>query len=157
MAYQWKTGSRLKADPESAAKVMNALAAENNLCAQALVDVSRPVDAPLHNEFEWRDDIAACEWRKHQARNIIHSLTIIEDDAPPETEPVRMYFQIEEKSSNYTPLPMILQSADSAFALRDQALRELKAYQKRYAAIIDKIKSAAIFEELQERLEGMPA
>lgn len=74
MIYRWKTGSRFKTDANIAAGIMNKLAKENRLNAETLVDVSRPEDAPLHNEFEWDDVKAAEEWRKQTSRVMIASV-----------------------------------------------------------------------------------
>ena len=66
MAVTWAKGSVFKADPNIAKDVMDQLSAEGRLSPLDLVEASRPEDAPLHNEFEWNDTIAAQKWRKGQ-------------------------------------------------------------------------------------------
>lgn len=152
MVYQWKTGARVKTAPEVAAAVMNDLAERNQLNAEMLVNVSRPEDAPLHQEFEWDDPIAAEEWRKQQARCLIHSLVLQEDDE--DTEPVRVFFKIHEASPNYEPTQVILQSPESTEALRNMALKELIAFKNKYAAIIRKINGEKEVNSLQMKMEA---
>lgn len=45
--------------------------------AKKVVDEARPVDAPLHPNFEWNDGIAGERWREHQARNLIRTVKVI--------------------------------------------------------------------------------
>ena len=70
----------MKVSAEVAAPVLEGLANENRLTAANLVDVSRPEDAPLHPEFEWRDDVAAERWREEQARQIIRCIRVVSEE-----------------------------------------------------------------------------
>ena len=138
MVFQWKEGSRHKVPANVAAKVMNKLADENQLNAETLVDVSRPEEAPMHPEFEWNDAIAAEEWRKEQARSCMRSLVVItesEDDI--DVQPTRVFVQIEQSSSNYEPMNIVLLHEDKIEALRKQALVELMSFRNKYKQIID--------------------
>lgn len=42
-----------------------------------VVEESKPSDAVLHDEFEWRDKVAAERYRESQARNIINVVTVV--------------------------------------------------------------------------------
>ena len=50
------------------------------LTPKSLLDASRDEDAPLHNEFEWDDNVAAEKFREQQAANIIRHIMIIRTD-----------------------------------------------------------------------------
>lgn len=143
MVYQFKKGSRIKTDPQIAGEVLEGLESDNNLTARALVDVSRPEDAPLHNEFEWDDSIAAEAYRENQARHIINCLEIVTE----ERAPVRAYFSIERTSSEYQHITAILKSIDSREQLFKTALAELIAFQNKYAALLE---FAKVFEAIDE-------
>lgn len=148
MAYRWRDGSRIKANPDAAAEVMNGLASENRLNAGELVDVSRPSDAPLHPAFEWRDPIAAEEWRKHQARHMIRSLEIVvEEPKPP--EPV--YVQIRSSGSNYQPIRLVLKQKDTRTELLEQAYNEMKTFRSKYARLTE---LARVFRAIDEQVDG---
>ena len=134
MIYQWKTGSRFKTPAFVAADVMNKLAKEGNLNAKALVDVSKPEDAPLHNEFEWNDEKAAEKWREQTGRVMIGSVVCIVEDSP-QTEPVRMYFHIEDSQPNYEPIETIIKDTQKSDKLIQVALRELMSFQQKYKGI----------------------
>lgn len=131
MVYQWKSGARIRADAQLAGEMCMKLADEGRLTAKDLLDESRPVDAPLHDEFEWDDGLAAESWREHQARNIINSLLIV----PEKSEPVRGFFKIEQAERNYHSVTAILSRKDTAQRLFDNAMRELVAFQRKYHAL----------------------
>lgn len=143
MTYQWKTGTRAKADAQVAGEMCERLAEEGRLTAEDLLDENRPEDAPLHGEFEWNDGIAAEEWRKQQARNIINHLVVVRENV----EPVRGFFQIERKTSAYQPIGTILRHADQTNQLLDTALRELTAFQRKYNALCQLSK---VFDAISE-------
>lgn len=135
---------------------MNQLAAENNLNAKALVDVSRPVDAPLHKEFEWDDNIAAEKWREQQGRVMIAMITVISDGAPEQETPVRAYFHIEDHQPNYEPVTLIIKDEDKTAKLFKQAMRELFSFQEKYSGLrqfkklfedIEELRQTSLFDE----------
>lgn len=150
MVYQWKTGARYKVAAETAAGVMNELAAQNNLSAKALVDASRPVDAPLHNEFEWDDNVAAEKWREQQGRVMIAMISVIVDDAV-QQEPVRAYVHIEEQQPNYEPITLIVKNEDKAEKLFRQALKELVSFRDKYNSLKQFKKLFEDIDELQQQ------
>lgn len=47
---------------------------------RVLVDESSEPDAPLHPAFEWRDPVAADQFRLIQARNIVRAVHIVSDE-----------------------------------------------------------------------------
>jgi len=153
MVFTWKSGSRIKADPVQAAKVMNELADANELDAANLVRVSEPEDAPLHDEFDWDDEQAAGRWREHQARHLINCLVQYDENEDRAQQPVRVYFQVEEASSNYEKLDVIVRSEDKAKKLLKQALNELIAYKRKYAALLQQCDAVKEMDSLQLKME----
>ena len=58
--YSYRVPGLQKAPAEVTGRVFEELAnSEGGLSPRTLVDASRDENAPLHNEFEWRDDVAA--------------------------------------------------------------------------------------------------
>ena len=141
MVFEWKPGSRFKVDANTAGTVCAQLEAAGNLTAKALLDVSRPEDAPLHSEFEWNDTVAAERYREDQARNIIRHL-VVRLDAKPDT-PVRGFFRIEQEEPRYTNVNAILTQRDLRAELIQQALEEMAAFQRKYGTLTE---LAMIFE-----------
>ena len=143
MTYKWKDGSRIKADPQKAIEQMQALEQEGNLSAKGLLDANRPEDAPLHNEFEWNDGVAAEKYREQQARHIINSIVMVQEGA----QPVRNFFKVSEGKSNYTSLSVIMERQDTREALLRQARRELAAFEMKYKALEE---LAGVFNEIHK-------
>lgn len=132
MTYQWKEASCIKADAQAAGEVCEALEASGGLTPQRLVDASRPKDAPLHDEFEWNDRKAAEKYREHQAGHIIRCLVIAPEE--PKETPIRAYFPVTERKQ-YTHIMKITSNEDMQLAMLERALRELTAYQAKYATL----------------------
>jgi hypothetical protein len=120
------------------------LAKDGRLNAQTLVDVNRPEDAPLHSCFEWNDVLAAEEWREHQARNIINSITVV---TMPGQEPVRAYFNIHTKLPNYESVQAIVQQEDKYQLLLEMAKKELSAFTRKYKQLSELSK---VFDAINE-------
>lgn len=135
MVYQWKSGSRIKANAEEAGKQFEELAETVGLTAETVLDANRPEDAPLHGEFEWRDDIAAEEWRKHQARHLINCIcyTVEKQDGD---EQVRAFFTTSE-TNGYESLEAIIIAENKYKSLLTKALQELSAFERKYNALTE--------------------
>lgn len=146
-AYKWKTGSyQTKVSAQIAGEICEKLEAEGRLNAEALVEISRPKDAPLHALFEWDNRKAAAEWRKHQARNLINSIEIVVEEA----EPVRAFFNIERKSAEYLSIATICREPGNYQTLLRQATAELKAFKRKYSQISELNQIFAMIDKIPE-------
>ena len=132
--HAWKGGTMFKTPAEEAYRVMDKLAKENNLNAQALVDASRPEGAVLHQDFEWRDQVAAEEYRKGTARTMINSIVLVHEEHP-QQEPVRAFFHIVPAQPNYEPVEVIMQDEEKTDLLMHQAIKELTAFRAKYSSL----------------------
>lgn len=146
MVYQWKTGSRISGDAQIAGNICEQLENEGRLSAKTLLDVSRPQNAPLHDNFEWNDGVAAEKYRENQAREIIRSLVII----PEQNAPVRSFFKIENIGNTYQSVKTILQDEDMTAKLLKTALRELNALHQKYCAVQNLEKVWAALSEVEK-------
>lgn len=95
---------------------------KNKLTPKAVVEEARPVDAPLHPVFEWKDSIAGEKWREYQARNLIRSVVIIEQDAEP--TPAFIHISKPSDAQYYEASEIVVQEPD----LFATALQELHHY-----------------------------
>ena len=134
MGVSWVKGSRFTADPNVAKEVMDQLSAEGRLTAMELVEASRPVDAPLHGEFEWDDTIAAQKWREQTGRVMIASI-VITHDVQEEPKPVRAYFNIERNTHEYIPTEIIFSDEAKKNRLLEIAKRELLSFKVKYQTL----------------------
>ena len=131
--YLFRPGSHIKADPQVAGEMCERIRQEQGeLTAENFLDANRPIDAPLHNVFEWDDAFAAEEYRKSQARHVINSLVMIVE---PEQPPVRAFMNVEYSSPDYKPIHLLLSNADDHKNMLNTALRELRAFQSKYLVL----------------------
>lgn len=137
MTYQWKSGSRFNVPAQAAGEQCKALADAGNLSAKTLVDANRAEDAPLHPAFEWRDEVAAEEYRKEQARHIIRSLVLVSDTDG--AEPEQVFCHIEESgATEYKAISVVLQNEDETAALLRQLYRDAETFTRKYRKIAEK-------------------
>lgn len=98
------------------------------LAPSLVVKESKPKQAPLHGAFEWNDQVAAEEFRIHQARQIINVVTVKHEDQPG-TLPVQAFVNItvineddETESRKYLPVKTVIETPN----LYHQHLAHLK-------------------------------
>lgn len=136
-AYTWKTGSYIsskKFDAQAAGEQFEELERTVGLTAENIVEANRPDGAVLHDAFEWDDEAAAVEWRKHQARHLANSICIVvtNEETGDEMQNVRAFFTISKADDEYTHIGRVFASPDKTHALLDTALRELASFKKKY-------------------------
>ena len=78
----WAAGSRFKTDPTVVGEIFEALSEENAglVTARAVVDVARPTESPIHDEFEWNDEVAGQSWREETARGYMPLARVLSSD-----------------------------------------------------------------------------
>lgn len=133
MVYQWKTAACIKADAQAAGEQFKHLEATVGLTPLTVLEANRADGTPLHNEFEWHDDIAAEKYRLHQAGNLIRFICIASEQQP---TPIRAFLKTEA-AQPYKSLNVIMQSADDYAAMLDRARRELAAFKNKYQALTE--------------------
>lgn len=154
LKYAFKQGVRYSIDAETAGKELARIQKEHGVTTpSAVVEASRPEDAPLHPVFEWRDDVAAEGYRKWQARMLIKSVTVIEQrDGKEVAAPVYVHVPASEPTEQgegasaaqplqrgYQPVSVVVQRPDMyALALADLARRLTAARES-----LDALKRAA--------------
>lgn len=148
MVYQWKAGAVVNASAEDAGAQCEALSSAGKLTPAALVDLNRPEDAPLHNAFEWRDDVAAEKYRETQARYIITNLACIVDEMP--EQPVRAFVKATSERRHYTPYRIAMQSPDMREYLMGQARAELSAFTNKYRNLQELARVVQVMDEFLE-------
>lgn len=134
---------------------------EGKLTPAAVVDSARPKESVLHEDFEWRDDVAAEKFRQGQARQMIGAVRILRVDSKP---PVRAYVNVTVTSSPmpkatdcirkvnerqelptiaeeenegrcYMPLEEVLQSPSLCSQMMADARRDAQTYKQKYSTL----------------------
>ena len=140
MSYMFKKGSQFKTPADVAGKICHQLEENGGLTAKRLLDVSRPEEAPLHDEFLWDDTEAAEKYREHQAAHIIRCIVIAPEN--PKREPVRAFINVSDNNTmdtgrSYRSLNVVLQETTLRDQMLTQALKELRNFEVKYATLTE--------------------
>ena len=150
-AYKWKTYA-YKTSADVAGAVCEELDRTVGLTPANLVDASRAEDAPLHDEFEWDDEIAGEAYRKEQARMMITNLAIVIEEH--KQEPVRAYYSFEygfrKNTSTYVSTIKILSDSDKRTQLLERAKSEMIAFKSKYSMLTE---LADVFESIDSTVK----
>lgn len=129
----WKTDFfKGKADAQKVAEEISSIG--DSVSPEQIVDFARDEGTELHKLFEWDDTKAAELYRRGQARNILCSIVIVENDPQKPAWPPVRYFHKENKdySGGYKQTITILQNDEGHRNLLEQAMMELRAFKKKY-------------------------
>lgn len=123
------------------------------LAPSAIVEESRPKDAPLHGAFTWDNKKAADEYRLIEARQLVRIVTVLKDDEE-EQQPYYVHVAREpavndtEREGRYEPIHIVVQSPD----LFERALSELESRVSSALKAVADLKHAAEGSNDSERL-----
>lgn len=148
--YKWKGEGVYDVDAQTAGEELERIYSKNGtLTAADVVEESRSELAPLHSCFEWRDGVAAEEYRKEQARRLMRA--IVQPVETPREDPteVRAFFNVQH---SYHPFQVIVQSEDKMEALLKAALRELRQFQNKYNVLSQ---LSPVFDAIDALEEGV--
>lgn len=147
--YSYKEGFHIdkRFDAQVVGEMCENLSSTIGLTPKTLLDANRDQDAPLHDYFEWRDDVAAEKYRESQAQYIIRSIIIIPDE---ENKPeVRAYSSVVVDSKPiYEHVETIIKSVDLTQQMLENAKRELFAFQTKYNALRDYVELSEVFTSI---------
>jgi hypothetical protein len=150
MVYSWKEASRIKADAQIAGEMCEELERTVGLTPKSLVDANRDKTAPLHDEFEWNNDIAADKYRETQAQYIIRMLCVGTENK--EKQPSRAFYSIVQGDHKYESLSVIVESDDKAKKLLQAAYKELMAFKQKYESLAELIPVFDIIDEVTQNI-----
>lgn len=129
MTYKWKLPALMPIDAQSAGTELNRIYRKRGaMTPQDIVDESREESAPLHPCFEWRDDVAAEQYREIQAGNIIRNIAVVQETTNTPKD-VRAFVSVQK---SYHPIEVVLNDEEKASELLRMALRELQAFKDKY-------------------------
>ena len=161
--YAWKnerTAAFYHATAEQAHEAFEEIRRrDGKLTPAAVVDSARPEESVLHEDFEWRDDVAAEKYRQGQARQMVGAVRIVREERPP----VRAYVNVKVVSSPplkaadcireedeeleqptaeeenegrcYMPLEEVLEKPDLCNQMMADARRDAQTYKQKYSTL----------------------
>lgn len=108
--------------------------------ASTIVQDAKQEDSPLHDYFEWDNEVAAQGYRIEQARYLIRHINIVVKTPNGGEEEVRAFHSVTIKESpaanqrgvSYLSLQRILSDSEQRQELIDKAFKELESWRRRY-------------------------
>jgi hypothetical protein len=147
--HEWAKGSRIKADIDRTARQFESLLKRDGaIKLEAVIEESQPEHAPLHDDFEWQDDVAAHLYRMDQAGGIVRSFRRIvvnmqtEDEEPAERVyvPTRMVVSHDESETKpeanaYVQIPIAQTDEDQKEQIVTQAIDRVDRLVREFQSI----------------------
>lgn len=160
--YAFKMPGLFKVSPNDAGKVCQNLAeTEGGLTPKRLVDASRAIDSPLHDEFEWDDSIAGEKYREEQAARIIRQLVVVQSDQQSERrvklerkereEQDRGFVSTGENNAKYVTLSSALTNEQWRANLLKSAKRDSESFIYKYHRLAE---LANIIKDMKDFIGG---
>jgi hypothetical protein len=139
------------ADAQRIGEALTAISVEGggHLSPAAVVDAARDRAHVLHPHFEWRDRIAAEQYRLDQARTLIRVIRVIDDQDEDQTPGIAFLSVKANGGHNYYTKSAVAASVQLQALVLQQAERDLQAWEKRYGEIQDICRSV---RELRETI-----
>ena len=152
MIYQYSTGYRGKQNAQAMGEACERIEQRGTLTPAALVDEARPEDSPIHDSFEWDDEVAAEKYRQSQASYYIRHLEAVPVGC---SEPQRAFVPLTPVSAKggtfgYMNITSAMASEPTRAIVLDRAMRELRAFREKYEKL-DEL--AEVFEAI-DKVEG---
>ncbi len=151
-----------KADPQKIGEELARITTANSgkLTPQDVVDAARSTRSALHRHFEWDDAKAAAAHRLSQAREIIAIIRVVDKEA--DTGRRQVFLSVADRGGvSYRTVEEVRGSADLQRIVLNQADRDLAAWQRRYAEIVDAVghveQARAAVQRRREELETRAA
>lgn len=112
-------------------------ARDGGVTPKALVDESRPPEAVLHPCFEWDDELAAEEYRRVQAAQIIRTVRVVQVSAAGERQRTPAYVSVPQEDGHraYVSAARALGAEESRLVVLADALSQLRGLQNRYRTL----------------------
>ncbi len=132
-SYEYRVPGLFKAPAEVAGAICQQLSdSEAGLSPATLLDASRDSTSSLHDDFEWRDDVAAEKFRLGQAQKIIQNLRIIVTRADGGEEKERSFVVTPGGKSAYVALSAALTNEEWRKHLLQQAREDAEIFMAKY-------------------------
>lgn len=138
--YKYRVNGIVKAPAEVTGTICQKIIDEDGVVTpERLVDVSRPEDAPLHDEFEWNDGIAAEKFRCEQARQIIKNVVTIETSSEEirEEKKDRAFVSNGDDKHEYVTLATALSNSKWRESLLESARKDMIAFKIKYYRLVE--------------------
>ena len=149
--YKFRDGFVAKnVDAQTAGEECKRVADTIGLTAENLLNENRTDGTPLHDYFEWRDDVAAEKYRLTQAKDIIRSIVLVRQSEDDNKPPVRQFVSIckGKKEREFIPVETVLKRQDYTEQMFEQAKRDLLAFRTKYVSLRKYAELSGVFASI---------
>ena len=149
--YRWE-GYRYSVPAQTVGEVCEKLEEEyGEVTRQNLLDASRDKSSPTHDLFEWRDDVAAEQWRLRESSKVLQCLkfTIITHDEKERTQRAFVNVISKDTEGSYRSFDVAMTKKDLRAEVLKRALKELETFQAKYSELIE---LSAVFDAINSAL-----
>ena len=152
-AYEYKIKGIYKTDAQVAGEICEELQnSPQGLTPETLLEVASDKNCPLHNDFEWRDDVAARKYRLQQAADMIRCITIVIDNGNADARNERAFVVNGDRKSAYVSLKNAISNDVWRENLLKQAKDELRWFQGKYRRLEE---LAGVNAEIEKFLQNV--
>jgi hypothetical protein len=129
-----------RADPQKIGEALEEIAAANDqrLTPPLMVAAARDRRNYLHRHFEWNNQKAAEAHRLNQARQIVHCLRVVDDDAP--AMPQIAFLSVapgDGAGFTYASREAVKGSAFFQRLVLERAEKDLESWERRYSELAE--------------------
>ena len=129
MVFKFRPGYHSNGgDAQKTGEILAKMEENGQLTAANVVKKARPEKSPLHCYFTWDDKVAAEKFREQEARVLIASIVVTQEDGQIE----RRFYNIEVKDPEYKSIDTIMLSKDDSNKLLKLAFRDMKIFRNKY-------------------------
>ena len=158
--YVYRNGAHIKGvDASTACEELSRIHDKHDgLTNQDVLDESRPEEAPLHPIFEWDDSLAAEEWRKKQAGDVVRAVRIVQPEG--HTEPVFIHVKVCDaylKTEVVAKSPDLMNDALNASYKRLREAEQSLATLKMIAKGEERLSAEKALEHVKKGIESLPS
>ena len=145
MTYQWKVPGIMPVDAQTVGNELQRIYERDGVIEpETVVAESQTPSAPLHSCFEWDDAKAAHKYRITQAQNIIRAIVVADEAKQPET---RAFVNVQRE---YHPVSVVVRNPEKREILLQNALNELRWFERKYNALQELSNVFAAIKEVTE-------
>ena len=153
MVYSWKS-YQYKVDAETVGKEFEKIEEKyGKITSEVVLQQAEAKDSPLHEMFEWDNEVAGHKFRLQQATQIIISLAV-EPEEPKEPKPVRAYYNVaeSEKRGSFVNMKNAFSNPDTRELILKRAMRELQSFKEKYENLAE---LAGVFKQIDKLIEDI--
>lgn len=135
--YEYRVNGLIKAPAQAVGELFETLEHSSvGLSPESVLNASRSEGTLLHDEFEWRDDVAAEKFRLRQAQDMIRNIRIVveatDDNGEKVVQRERGFISSPGGKSAYVMIASAFKNDEWQAHLMEQARRDMEAFCAKY-------------------------